>query len=136
MKITPHLGFNGDCEEALKFYAKCLGGKIAFSMTYGETPMAGQAPADWAKKIIHATLAVGDQTFSAADAPPPHYRKPQGTTVTLDVATPAEAERLFAALSEKAEVQMPIQETFWAQRFAMLTDRFGTPWMINCGKPR
>jgi PhnB protein len=135
MKLNPHLSFDGRCEEALRFYESCLGGKISFLMTYEKTPMAKMVPPEWAGKVIHATFTVGGQVIGAADAPPPHYRKPQGFAVTIDADDPAEAERVFRALAEKGEVTMPLQETFWARRFGMLTDGFGTPWMINCGKP-
>jgi PhnB protein len=70
-----------------------------------------------------------------ADAPPQHFATPAGMSVILDLATPEEAEQVFAALAEGGSVKMPIQETFWAKRFGMLTDRFGTPWMFNCSKP-
>ena len=69
-----------------------------------------------------------------SDAPPPHYEKAAGFSVSLMVTYPAEAERLFHALAEKGKETMPIQETFWAERFGMVTDQFGTPWIINCAK--
>ena len=136
MRLNSHLNFNGDCEAAFKFYEKCLGGKITFMMPYQGSPAASAVPADWQHKILHATLTVGDQLLQGSDAPPPHFQKPQGFSLTLALNDPAEAERLFAALSENGTVRMPLQETFWASRFAMLVDRFGTPWMINCAKPR
>lgn len=74
------------------------------------------------------------QIVGASDSPPGYYQKPQGFSVTLNFDAPAEAERIFKLLSEKGTVTMPIQQTFWAQRFAMFTDQFSTPWMINCGK--
>ncbi|MFZ1049614.1 MAG: VOC family protein, partial [Candidatus Sulfotelmatobacter sp.] len=87
------------------------------------------------KKILHARLLLGDRALMASDAPPGRYEKPQGFSVSLEIETPKESERVFHALSEKGTVVMPIQETFWAVRFGMLTDRFGIPWMINCSKP-
>jgi PhnB protein len=135
MRWNPYLTFNGQCEEAFRFYEKCLGGKILMMMTYGGSPMASQAPSNWGSKIVHATFALESQTLSGADATPEHYRKPQGTLIMLDIDTASEADRVFASLSDQGEVQMPIQETFWALRFGMVVDRFGTPWMINCGKP-
>ncbi|HXI82558.1 MAG TPA: VOC family protein [Verrucomicrobiae bacterium] len=132
MQLNPYLSFNGQCEAAFKFYERCLGGKIVFTMTYGESPMADKVPADWGKKILHVRLMVGDQALMGADAPPKHYEKPQGFSVTIAVDDPADAERIFHALSEKGTVSMPIQKTFWAQRFGMLVDQFGIPWMINC----
>lgn len=137
MQLNPYLNFNGQCEEAFKFYEACLGAKISFMVTYGNSPMADQAPPGWGGKILHATLTAGDQLLQGADVPPGQYQKPQGISVTLNMKEPekADAERIFAALAEGGEVQMPIQETFWALRFGVVTDRFGTPWMINCEKP-
>ena len=136
MKLNPYLTFNGCCEAALKFYETCLGGKVLMMMTYEDSPLAKQLPPDWGTKILHATFAVGDQTLGAADAPPERYLRPQGISVTLNIDTAAEADRIFKMLAEEGTVQMPIQETFWATRFGMVIDRFGTPWMINCGKPQ
>jgi len=134
VKINPYLSFDGDCQAALKFYARCLGGTIVYGMTYDQSPMAQQVPPEWGVRIYHATLSVGDQTLGAADAPPGAYRTPQGLSLTLELDEPAAADRLFGMLSEGGTVQMPIQETHWAQRFGVLTDQFGTPWMISCGK--
>jgi PhnB protein len=135
MQLNPYLSFNGNCDEAFQFYQKVLGGKIPFKMTYGESPMAKETPKELLDKVMHTRLLVGDKVLMGSDAPPGRYEKPQGFHVTLGVETAAEAERLFKALSEKGTVGMPIQETFWAERFAMFTDQFGTPWMINCEKP-
>ena len=79
-------------------------------------------------------MTFGDQVLMASDAPPEHHRPMQGFSVSLSVEEPAEADRIFDAFSEAGEITMPIQETFWAHRFGMLVDRFGTPWMINCEK--
>jgi PhnB protein len=133
--MNTHVHFNGQCEEALKFYEKVLNGKITFMMTYEGSPAAAQVPPEWRKKVLHATLAVNGALLQGADAPPGRYEKPQGFSVALDVKEPAEAERIFKSLSEKGNISMPMQETFWAQRFGMVTDRFGIPWMVNCGKP-
>jgi PhnB protein len=103
-------------------------------MPHEGTPIADQVPAKWRNKILHASLKVGDEVLMGADAPPDHYQKPQGFSVTLGMKDPAEAERIFHALAENGTVQMPLQETFWAARFGMLVDRFGIPWMINCEK--
>jgi PhnB protein len=135
MKITPYLSFNGDCATAFKFYEKTLGGKIGFMMTYAESPMAEQFPSE-SKKIMHAALTIGDQVISGADSCGGEYEKPQGLRITINVDTPAEADRIFKALAEDGTVQMECQETFWAQRFGMVDDHFGTPWMINCEKKR
>ncbi len=132
MKVTPYLSFNGQCEAALKFYERCLAGKIVFMMTYADSPMAERVPPEWGKKIMHATFCLGEQTLGASDAPPGSYRSPQGLSLRLQIDAPAEAERVWAMLADNGTVQMPLQETFWASRFGVLTDQFGTPWLISC----
>jgi PhnB protein len=132
MQFSPYLHFNGECEAACKFYESCLGGKIQAMMTFDGTPMAKMMPPEWRKKIIHARIDIGDRVLMGSDPPPDRYQKPQGFSVNIDVKTPAEAERVFRALSDGGNVTMPLQQTFWAARFAMFTDRFGIPWMINC----
>ena len=135
MQLYPHLTFIGQCEEAFKFYEKCLGGTILLMMKWGDTPAAGQMPPAWRDKIIHATFAWSGHLFSGSDAPPEQYEKPRGFAMQLNLSNAAEADRIFNTLAEKGAVQMPIEETFWALRFGQLVDRFGTPWMINCEKP-
>jgi len=135
VQLNPHLTFKGQCEAAFRFYEQCLGGKIVMMMTYGDSPMAEGMPPEWRGKIIHATLAMGDCLLTGADAPPDRYHKPEGISVLLSVGAAAEAECIFSTLAENGTVQMPFQETFWALRFGMLVDQFGTPWMINCGRP-
>jgi PhnB protein len=134
MQLNPYLFFKGECKEAFTFYAKVLGGKITAMTTHRETPAAEQTKPEWQDKIIHARMTFGDQALMASDAPPEHYRPMQGFSVTVSVDEPAEAERIFKAFSEGGQVTMPIQETFWAIRFGMLVDRFGTPWFVNCEK--
>ena len=135
MQTSTHLHFNGNCREAFDFYAKTLGGKIVFAMTYGESPAAGQTCAQSRDKIIHARVDFGGQYLLGCDTSGEHYHTPQGFNVMAAVEQPAEAERIFATLADGGKVTMPVQETFWAQRFGMVTDRFGTPWMVNCEKP-
>jgi len=136
MRLNPHLSFDGRCEAAFKFYEKVLGGKISAMVTFGETPMKEQMPAAWHGKIAHARLIIGDEVLMGGDPPPERYQAPKGITVMLNIADPMEAERVFTALSESGTVTMPIAETFWARRFGMLTDQFGTPWMVNCERPQ
>jgi PhnB protein len=135
MRLNTQLNFDGDCRTAFEFYAKCLGGKITMIMTYGESPMAKHVPPGDHGKILHATLEIGDQRLTGADLPTGRYGKPQGFDVVLSLDSQQEAERIFAALADGGAEQMPLQETFWALRFGMVTDRFGTPWMVNCEKP-
>ena len=135
MQLNPYLSFDGKCQEAFKLYEQALGGKIAAMLTYGETPMAEQSPPEMRQKIAHARLTVGNQVLMGGDAPPGRYEPMKGCSVMLGVDEPAAAERVFNALAAGGNVTMPIQETFWARRFGMVTDKFGTPWMINCEKP-
>jgi len=132
MQLNAYLTFNGQCEEAFKFYERCLGGKIVAMMPHEGTPVAEHVPAEWRNKILHARLTVGDQVMMGSDAPPGRYEEPKGFSVSVQIKDPAEAERIFQALAENGKVQMPIQQTFWAARFGMLMDQFGIPWMINC----
>ena len=135
MELNPYLSFNGKCEAAFKFYERCLGGKIVAMMEYGGSPMQDQTPSEWRKKIMHARLMVGDEILMGSDAPPDRYEPMKGICVTLGIDDPKDAERIFHALAENGTVQMPIQKTFWATRFGMLVDQFGTPWMIYCEQP-
>lgn len=135
MQLNPYLHFDGKCEEAFRFYEKCLGGKIVAMMSHRGSPMEAQTPSEWLDKIMHARLVVGDAVLMGSDAPQQFYQPMQGFSVTLVIQDPAEAERVFRALAEGGTVRMDIQETFWARRFGMLVDRFGTPWMINCERP-
>ncbi len=134
MKLSVHLTFNGQCEAAFRFYAQSLGATIATMLTYGDSPMAEQTPVEWRGKIIHATLILGDTTLAGVDLFGKDYEPVKGFFALMEVDDPAEAERVFAALSENGSVRMPIQETFWATRFGVLVDQFGTPWEINCGR--
>ena len=135
MQPSTHLHFNGNCREAFDFYARTFGGKIVFSMTYGESPGAEKTAPESRNKIIHARIDFGGQFLLGCDTPAERYRTPEGFNVMAAVEQPAEAERIFATLADGGQVTMPVQETFWAHRFGMVTDRFGTPWMVNCAKP-
>jgi len=137
MKLNPHLSvaFQGDCEEAFKLYARCLEGAITFMLTWGQSPMAADVPAEWGAKIFHATLKIGEALMTGADSPPGQYHRPQGFSIVLQMDDAAAAERVFRTLAENGNIEMPLQETFWASRFAALTDRFGIPWTINCERP-
>ncbi len=134
MRVNAHLSFGGDCEEAFRFYAQTIGGTVTTMMRWADSPIADQAPAAWRDKILHATLELGGERLTGADVPPPDYAAPRGVNVLLSLDGTAHAERVFAALADRGVVTMPLQHTFWAQRFGMLTDRFGVPWIINCEK--
>jgi PhnB protein len=127
--------FNGKCEAAFRFYEEALGGRIKAMMTSADTPAAEHTSAEMRGRIIHARLMVGDTVLMGSDDAAGRYENMKGFSVTLNVDEPQEAERVFAALAAGGTVRMPIQGTFWARRFGMLVDRFGTPWMVNCEKP-
>ncbi len=132
MQLNPYLVFNGQCEAAFKFYERCLGGKIEMMMTHGDSPMAEQVSPEWRNKVMHVRLALRDKVLMGSDAPPDRYEQPKGFSVSVGVDKPADAERIFNALAQNGTVQMPLQKTFWAERFGMLVDQFGIPWMVNC----
>jgi PhnB protein len=132
MRFDPYLYFDGACREAFEFYQRATGGTLTTMMTYGESPMAAAVGAATADKIIHATLMIDGSALLGSDAMPGRYRPPQGFAVTMQADTPEAAERIFAGLSDGAEIVMPLQETFWTRRFGQLTDRFGIGWMLNC----
>jgi PhnB protein len=133
MKLNPCLSFDGRCEAAFKFYLQCLGGHMQTKMTWGESPMADQVPAEWRDRIVHSTMVVGETELMGSDAPPDRYEQPKGFFVTIQVEDPTEAETVFNKLAEKGAIQMPMQKTFWSPGFGMLVDQFGIPWMINSG---
>lgn len=148
MLIQPYIMFNGNCEEAINFYKDALGGEITMLMRYkdmppqegGGEPPEGCAPLtpevekELANKVMHASLQVGDQVLMASDSHPMYgYKGIEGAHISLGFDDTREAEKVFAALSKGATIQMPLAETFWAERFGMLTDKFGLPWMINAG---
>lgn len=134
MQLNTHLSFDGRCEAAFKFYEQALGGKITSIHSYDSTPAGQQVPADWQKKIMHAEMKIGDALVMGADVPADRYQAPQGFSIAFQTDQPAEADRVFEALAENAQVQMPIQQTFWSARFGMLVDQFGIPWMVNCSQ--
>ncbi|MBE7382776.1 MAG: VOC family protein [Leptolyngbya sp. SIO1E4] len=134
MQLNPYLSFNGQCEAAFKFYERCLGGKIATMLPYKGSPMAEEVTPDWLDKVMHAEFNLGDRVLMGSDCMPEQYEAPKGSSMMLNIDDPAKAESVFQALAENGTVNMPIQETFWAVRFGMLTDQFGIPWVINSDK--
>lgn len=132
MQLIAYLNFNGNCREAFDFYREAFRGDITQRMTYGESPMCDQMPPDTKDWIMHNQLEAAGAILMGADAPPPHEPKAGATCINIAVDDPDEAERLFHALSAGGQVQMPLQETFWAIRWAAFTDRYGKPWMVNC----
>jgi len=132
MKMNPYLSFKGDCEAAFKYYEQHLGGEMGAIFRYGGTPLSGNVPPDWSDKIMHGSIAIGGQTLQAADVAPLQYESPQGFSLTLQIKSAADAERMFDALASGGQVRLLLEKTFWAERFGMVTDRFGVPWIVNC----
>ena len=131
--IQPYLMFGGRCEEALEFYRTALGAQIDMLMRYKdspEPPPPGMLPPGFENKVMHASFRIGDNILMASDGCEEGQRY-SGFSLSIAVATEAEADRFFTALSDGGQVQMPLAKTFWSPRFGMLTDRFGIGWMIN-----
>jgi PhnB protein len=142
MKLNPYLMFNGNCEVAFDYYVQHLGAKVLMSMTYADAPpQPEQAQQEGCQsmggdKIMHARIQLGDGVIMGSDSPPERFEQPAGFFVNLGTSDEKEAERFYAALADKGQVIMPLEETFWAHRFGMLQDQFGIPWMINCEKEK
>jgi PhnB protein len=134
LRITPYLSFDGRCAEAMRFYERVLGGTLAPMTMHSDAPAQARndAAAD-AGGVMHARLDLPNgAALMAGDVPPQMPHRPMsGIRVTLELDTAAEAQRVFGQLAEGAAVDMPLQPTFWAEAFGMLTDRFGTPWIVN-----
>ncbi|CCD89142.1 Glyoxalase family protein [Bradyrhizobium sp. ORS 285] len=130
--ICPYLTFNGDCEQALKLYGEVLGAKVDMMMRYGEAPPEMPCAPEHKDRIMHVRFSIAGDVVMASDSPPEYYHgKPNGISVSLQIADPAEAERKFNALLEGGAITMPFGKTFWSKGFGMGVDRFGIPWMIN-----
>ena len=132
MQMNPYLSFKGDCEAAFSFYERTLGGEPGSIFRYGGSPMAGDVPADWSDKVMHGSVTLGRQVLMGADVAPHQYEAPTGFSLSLQIKSTAEAERIFTQLAEGGRVVLPLARTFWAERFGMVVDRFGVPWMLNC----
>jgi PhnB protein len=133
MKLNTYVNFAGKCAEAFRFYEKHLGGRIGMMMTHGEAPDQSRLGPEWKDAVLHARISIGDTELMGADIP--NAQPMRSAYLSLGVQSDAEAERIFSALSEGGEVFMPIQETFFATRFAQLRDRFGINWMIIHERP-
>lgn len=133
MQLHTYLNYGGNCEDAFKFYEKHLGGKITMLMRHGEQP-GGQSPPEWSAKVLHARMNLGGTELLGADIP--SFQPIRSAYLSLTLDSDGEADRVFAVLSDGGEVFMPMQETFFASRFAMLRDKFGTSWMLLHPRPR
>ena len=135
MKLLTYVNYAGKCAEAFQFYEKNLGGKIVMMMKHGESPQPNpNVPADWKDAILRARIDIGGTSLLGADIPNAEPMKSAYLSLMLD--SIEEAERVYAVLSEGGQVFMPIQETFFAFRFAMLRDKFGAAWMLLKERPQ
>ena len=131
--IQPYLMFGGRCEEALEFYRSALGAQVDMLLSFSESPdptPPGMLPPGFENKVMHASFRVAGNVIMASDGCEVGAQF-KGFSLSISVATEAEADRYFTALSDGGQVQMPLTKTFWSPRFGMLTDRFGIAWMIN-----
>ncbi|MGA2534869.1 MAG: VOC family protein [Terracidiphilus sp.] len=134
MRLNTYLNYGGNCAEAFRFYEEHLGGKITMMMTHAQMPDPSSDPA-WKDKILHARIEIGGTAIYGADIPSPPFQPMRSAYLSLAVDSIAEAERVYALLSADGEIFMPMAETFFAFRFAMFRDRFGTSWMLLNEKP-
>jgi PhnB protein len=135
MQITINLGFKGQCEAAFKLYEQCLGAEPGPIFRYAGSPMANDVPADWQDKIMHGSVKLGDLVLMGGDVAPGQYEEPKGFALSIQITSIDDAERVFRELARDGRIVMPLEKTFWAERFGQLVDRFGVPWLINCESP-
>src|SRR4051794_17339673 len=134
MKIYTYLNFGGNCREAFEFYANNLGGKITMMSLHKEQPGGNRIP-DWGEKVLHARIDIGETTLMGADIPTDVHQPMRSAYLSLLVDSVEEAERDYKLLTEGGEIFMKMEENFFASRFAMFRDRFGTSWMLLHERP-
>jgi PhnB protein len=130
MQVQPYLFFDGRCDEAVEFYQSALGAEVTMLMRFKDSPDPGMCPAGAQDKVMHASLRIGDSTVLASDGRCEGRPSFEGFALSLTVPDDAAAERLFAALGDGGQVQMPLAKTFFSPRFGMVADRFGVSWMV------
>jgi PhnB protein len=137
MQVQPYLFFDGRCEEAIEFYRQVLGAEVTMLMRFKdnpEPPPPGAQQPGTENKVMHASLRIGETEILASDGRCLGQPSFQGISLTLTVSSAAEVERLFAALGEGGQVQMPLTKTFFSPQFGMVADRFGVSWMLYVAK--
>ena len=137
MQVQPYLFFDGRCEEAIEFYRRALRAEVTMLMRFKESPEPqppGMIPPGSENKVMHASMRIGETTVNASDGECRGKPSFEGFSLSLEAANEAEADKLFAALSEGGQVQMPLGKTFFSPRFGMVADRFGVSWMVIVGK--
>ena len=135
MRLNTYLNYGGNCADAFKFYEEHLGGRIGMMMKHGDMPDPRKVMPEWKDAVLYATITIGDTVLMASDVPPDRWKPMRSAYLALNVESDGDAERLFALLAQDGEVFMPLQETFFATRFAQLRDKFGTSWMLIHERP-
>jgi PhnB protein len=130
MQVQPYLFFDGSCEEAVEFYRSKLGARVEMLMRFKDSPEPGQNPPGAENKVMHTSFQIGDTTVMASDGRCLGQPSFQGFALSLTARDDADAQRLFSALSEGGQVQMPLGKTFFSSSFGMVADRFGVCWMV------
>lgn len=132
--VIPYIAFKGNCRKAIEFYKAALGADVLFVQTVGESPMSNTGPAE---NIMHCTIKVGDSTIMMCDDPRPDAAAGDGNiSLTIGLNNPERASQLFGNLADGGSVIMPLEKTYWAEAFGVLTDKFGVKWMVNCDAPK
>ena len=132
--VNPYIAFKGNCREAIEFYKGALDAAVLFTQTVGDSPMSGMGPAE---NIMHCTIKVGDSTIMLCDDPSPNPATSGGNiSLAIGLNDPERAKQIFEKLATDGSVIMPLEKTYWAEAFGMLTDKFGVRWMVNCDAPK
>lgn len=132
--VNPYIAFKGNCGEAIAFYRSALNAEVLFSQTVGESPMSAMGPAE---NIAHCTIKVGDSTIMMCDDPRPDAAAGGGNiSLAIGLNDPERAKQIFGNLAKDGSVLMPLEKTYWAEAFGMVTDKFGIRWMVNCDAPK
>lgn len=130
MKLYTYLNYGGTCRQAFEFYEQHLGGKITMITTHGELPESSNIRPEWKDKVLHARMELGDSILMGADIPLDVFKPMRSAYLTLIIDTVEETERIYELLTKDGEIFMNMRETFFAERFGMFRDRFGTSWML------
>ena len=136
MRLNTYLNFGGNCAEAFRFYEQHLGAKIGMVMKHGDMPDPSKVLPEMKDAVLHAQITIGDSVVMASDVPADRFKPIRSVYLALSVNSDDEAERIFKLLADGGEIYMPLQETFFASRYAILRDKFGTSWMIMHERPR
>ena len=131
--VNPYIAFRGNCREAIEFYKNALNAEVLFIQTVGQSPMSDMGPAE---NIMHCTIKVGDSKIMMCDDPRPAATGDSNISLAIGLSDAERANKIFENLSKDGSVGMPLQKTYWADAFGMVTDKFGIRWMVNCDAPK